>query len=260
MSHSNPVNIFYRLIKNKPTVPRWIIFLLDLGICAFSLFYAYLLRFNMNFDEVVHFVLIVPILVVTSLNIIFFRVFRTYEGIIRLSSAQEGLRCVSAVFCGSLVLAITIIISSVFSWSFIVPMSVLFIYFFVASFLIFAYRILIKELYNRSLKVKFTAENVIVLGKTNNGALLKNAIESIPGHQYKVVGFVDENEKLWGKSIDKAKIYSWEQVKLNALKFHTKFIFLASDDMGIELKNEIVDFCLNANIVVKVIPAVQKWV
>lgn len=214
----------------------------------------------MDFNEVAHFVLIVPVLVVTGLNILFFRTFRTYEGIIRLSSAQEGFRCVSAVFCGSLVLATSIMISFAFGWSFIVPMSVLFIYFFVASFLIFAYRILIKELYNRSLKVKFTAENVVVIGKTNNGALLKNAIESIPGHQYKVVAFVDDNEKLWGKSIDKTKIYSWEQVKLNALKFCAKYLFLASDEMNIQLKNEIVDFCLNNNIVVKVIPAVQKWV
>jgi FlaA1/EpsC-like NDP-sugar epimerase len=260
MSYPNPVNVFYKLIKNKPTVPRWIIFLLDLGICAFSLFYAYLLRFNMDFNEVAHFVLIIPILVVTSLNIIFFRLFRTYEGIIRLSSAQEGFRCVSAVFSGSLVLIISILVSAIFSWTFIVPVSVLFIYFFVASFLIFAYRILIKELYNRSLKMKFAAENVIVFGKTTNGALLKNAIEYIPSHQYKVVAFVDNNEKLWGKSIDKTKIYSWDQVKLNASKFHARYLFLATEEMDIELKNQIVDFCLNANIVVKVIPPVQKWV
>lgn len=259
MNNLNPVIFFYRLIKNKPTVPRWIIFVLDLGICAFSLFYAYLLRFNMDFDAVKYSGYIIPILIVTVLNIIFFRLFRTSEGIIRLSSAQEGLRCVSAVFCSSLILLISITVSAIFKLAFIVPTSVLFIYFFTASFLIFAYRILIKELYHRSLKVKLTAENVIVFGKTKNVALLKNAIESIPGHQYKVIAFVDDNENLWGKSIDSAKIYSWKQVKAIALKFSTKYLFLASDDMDIELKNEIVDYCLVSNISVKVIPAVQKW-
>lgn len=256
----NPFNFFYRLIKNKPTVPRWFIFVLDLAICAMSLFYAFLLRFNMDFDRVKHSEIIIPILVVTGLNIIFFRLFRTSEGIIRLSSAQEGLRCVSAVLCSSFVLLVSIIISAIFELSFIVPTSVLFIYFFIASFLIFAYRILIKELYHRSLKAKLTAKNVIVFGKTVNGALLKNAIESISGHQYKVIAFVDGNEKLWGKSIDTAKIYSWEQAKFIAKKFSAKYFFLASDDIEIGLKNEIVDYCLVKNINVKVIPAVQKWV
>ncbi len=260
MNKPNPLNFFYRFIKNRPTVPRWIIFVLDLALCAISLYYAYLLRFNMDFNAIKHADIFIPVVLVTGLNIIFFRIFRTYEGIIRLSSAQEGLRCVSAVLCSSFVLLLSIVICASFKLAFIVPTSVLFIYFFIASFLIFAYRILIKELYHRSLKIKLTAENVIVFGKTSTGALLKNAIESIPGHQYKVIAFVAHKENLWGKSIDNAKIYSWEQVKLIAQKCNAKYLFLASDDLEIKLKNEIVDFCLTKNINVKVIPAVQKWV
>ncbi len=260
MNSLTPLDFFYKLIKNKPTVPRWIIFLLDIAICAIALFYAFLLRFNMDFERVKHSGIIIPVLVITVLNIVFFRIFRTYEGIIRLSSAQEGFRCVAAVLCSSLFLLGSLIISAVFKLGFIVPTSVLFIYFFIASFLIFAYRILIKELYNRSLKAKLTAENVIVFGKTANGALLKNAIESIPSHQYKVIAFVDHDENLRGKSIDNAKIYSWEQVKLIATKYHARYLFLASDDIEIKLKNEIADYCLGKNISVKVIPAIQKWV
>ena len=74
------------------------------------------------------------------------------------------------------------------------------------------------------------------------------------------MAFVDGNEKLWGRSIDNAKIYSWDEAKFIAKKFNTKYLFLASDDMEIGVKNEIVDYCLVNNISVKVIPAVQKWV
>jgi len=260
MNNLTPLDFFYKLIKNKPTVPRWIIFALDLVISAIALFYAFLLRFNMDFERIKHPGIMIPVLVVVGVNAVFFRLFRTYEGIIRLSSAQEGIRCVSAVLCSTVFLLGSLIISAVFKLSFIVPTSVLFIYFFIASFLIFTYRILIKELYNRSLKAKLTAENVIVIGKTVNGALLKNAIESIPSHQYKVIAFVDHDENLLGKSIDNAKIYSWDQVKFIAKKYNTRYLFLASDDIEINVKNEIVDYCLGKNISVKVIPAVQKWV
>ncbi|MDQ6904256.1 MAG: polysaccharide biosynthesis protein, partial [Bacteroidota bacterium] len=124
----------------------------------------------------------------------------------------------------------------------------------------FAYRILIKELYEKSLTIRLTAENVIVFSKSRSVALLKRAIESIPGHQYKVIAFVDDNENLWGKSIDSAKIYSWETVKNLTKKFNIKYFFLASDKIDIKVKNEIVDHCLINDISVKVIPAVHKWV
>jgi FlaA1/EpsC-like NDP-sugar epimerase len=248
------------MIKNRPTSPRWIIFLLDIGICAFALFFAFLLRFNLHWDTAMKQGILVPLLVVTSLNIIFFGLFRTYEGIIRLSGAEEGFRCISAVFSSSLILLISVLVSDFFGWHFGVPVSVLFIYFFTASFLIFGYRIFIKELYHRSLKMKLTAENVIVFGTAANGALIKNAIESISGHQYKVIAFVDDNENLWGKSIDKAKIYSWDHVKIVAEKYKAAYLFLAADDLAIDLKNKIVDYCLSKDIIVKAIPPAQNWV
>ena len=260
MSSLSPVNFIYRLIKNKPTLPRWIIFVFDLAICTFSLLYAYLLRFNMDFTKVEHAGVITSVLAITCLNIVFFRIFRTSEGIIRLSGAQEALRCVSGVLCCSLVILACNLFSSVFSLGFLVPTSVLFIYFFIASFLIFAYRIMIKELYYRSIKSKFTAEHAIIFGKSRNGALLKNAIESISGHQYKVAAFIDTNENFWGKAIDTAKIYSWKQIRLVTSKFNIKCFFLQSDDIDLELKNEIADYCLINNISIKIIPAVQKWV
>ncbi|MEO8416772.1 MAG: nucleoside-diphosphate sugar epimerase/dehydratase [Ginsengibacter sp.] len=253
------INYFYTVIKNRPTVPRWIIFILDLFICIFALLYAYILRFNMDFTSINQYGLLVAIIVVTGLNIIFFRIFRTYEGIIRLSSSDEGARCVAAVFSTSLVILISIVSSAMVNLPYLVPASVLIIYFFTASFLIFAYRIWIKELYHKSLKAKFTAENVVVFGDTKNGALLKKAIESIAGHQYKVVAFVDIDEKFWGKSIDTIKIYSWEQVAPVVIKLNVKILFLASADLSIDFKNVIVDYCLDNNINIKVIPAIQKW-
>ncbi len=179
---------------------------------------------------------------------------------IRLSSAQEGIRCVSAVFYSSFVLLISIGICAIWKLPYLVPTSVLIIYFFTASFLIFAYRIWVKKLYRRSLKGRFAQENVLIFGKTINGALLKNAIESIGDHQYKVVGFIEDNENLWGKSIDNTKFYSFEHVKIIAEKYNVKIIFMSTDDLDVDKKNKIVDYCLTKNISVKVIPAVEKWV
>ena len=165
MIYPNPVQKFYRLIKNKSTLPRWAIFILDLTLCAFALFYAYLLRFNMDFYSAYHFGFGYPILIITFLNIIAFRILRTSEGIIRLSGAQEGLRVVTAVFVTTAFLFLANALSSVFALSFIIPTSVLFIYLFTASFLLFAYRLLVKQLYYKSLKLMLKEEKVLIYGK-----------------------------------------------------------------------------------------------
>jgi FlaA1/EpsC-like NDP-sugar epimerase len=259
MKNHDLIYSFYKLLKTKSTIPRWIIFILDLYICAFSLFFAYWLRFNMDLQIVNEHGFKNQILLVTVLNIIFFRIFHTYAGVIRLSSAQEGLRCVSAVFCSFFILLISIVISAILRLPYLLPTSVLFIYFFTASFLIFAYRIFVKQLYHRSLHGRFTAENVLIYGKTINGSFLKTAIESITDHQYRVIGFIVNDKNLTGKSIDNAKIYSFEKIKIVIPKYKVKYLFVTAEDPDIEMKNTIVDYCLSKDINVKVIPAAEKW-
>ena len=259
MIHLSPVKTFYTLIKNKSTLPRWTIFILDLALCAFALFYAYLLRFNMDFYSAYHFGFGYPILVITVLNIIAFRLLRTSEGIIRLSGASEGLRVVTAIFITTFFLFFANAASSVFELSFIIPTSVLFIYLFTASFLLFSYRLLVKELYNKSLKAMLQEKKVVIFGKSENALMMKNAIESIDSRQYSVAGFLISDENLWGKSIDKARLFGIEQLENFVAKNHISEIFISSDDVDIQLKNRVADLCLSKNISIKVIPAIEKW-
>ena len=260
MIYPNPVQKFYRLIKNKSTLPRWAIFILDLTLCAFALFYAYLLRFNMDFYSAYHFGFGYPILIITFLNIIAFRILRTSEGIIRLSGAQEGLRVVTAVFVTTAFLFLANALSSVFALSFIIPTSVLFIYLFTASFLLFAYRLLVKQLYYKSLKLMLKEEKVLIYGKTENALMLKIAIESIDSRNYKVAGFLVTDENLWGKSIDKARLFGFNEIENVVSRNNIKEIFLSSDDVNIDIKTKLADYCLSKDISIKVIPAIEKWV
>lgn len=260
MTHLNPVQTFYSLIKNKSTLPRWIIFILDLALCAFALFSAYLLRFNLEFNNTFNSGLGYPVLVITGLNIIAFRLLRTSEGIIRLSGAEEGVRVVSAVFITTFLLFIMNAVSVVFNLPFLIPTSVLFIYLFTASFLLFSYRLLVKELYNKSLKGMLEEKKVVIFGKMENALMLKKAIESIDSRQYSVEGFLITEENLWGKSIDKARLFGIDRLESFVVKNHINEIFVSSDDVDLQLKNRIVDFCLSKDITIKVIPAIEKWV
>jgi FlaA1/EpsC-like NDP-sugar epimerase len=214
----------------------------------------------MDFYSAYHFGFGYPILIITFLNIIAFRILRTSEGIIRLSGAQEGLRVVTAVFVTTAFLFLANALSSVFALSFIIPTSVLFIYLFTASFLLFAYRLLVKQLYYKSLKLMLKEEKVLIYGKTENALMLKIAIESIDSRNYKVAGFLVTDENLWGKSIDKARLFGFNEIENVVSRNNIKEIFLSSDDVNIDIKTKLADYCLSKDISIKVIPAIEKWV
>ncbi|HAI82322.1 MAG TPA: polysaccharide biosynthesis protein [Chitinophagaceae bacterium] len=249
----------HNLLSQNRIAPRWFIFLLDIIICNLSLVYANYLRFNFNFDILAEKHIISEVIIITTVNAIFFVTFRTYEGIIRFSGVKEALRTASAIFYSFFLISVVNIISRFFGGTDLVPMSILIIYFFTASFLVFGYRFLVKNLYAQSLRNK-SSNNVIIFGGELNGSMLKRTIEQNGKNNYNVVAFVDDDEKFVGKSIDGVKIYTFDQIREVVDTWKVNNLFFAKQDFDLKLKNAIVDFCLEKNIKVKNLPPVTEWI
>ncbi len=256
----NSIYNIYKLLKQWSITPRWVIFSLDLVICGISLFYANILRFNFDYQLIQRNNFAKQILFVTGLNILFFMIFRTYEGIIRISGLKEGLRCVRAIFYSFVLLTCINVVCSIFGLKYVVPYSILIIYFFTSAVLIYGYRILAKHLYWQSVRHDVKLQNVIVIGAGNNSSLLKHALEHSSGDKVDIVAFIEENPKLWHKTIENVKIYPTSQIKQIVKSKQVKSIFIADENRDINLKNELIDFCLANNIVLKIIPALQNWI
>ncbi|MFN4006499.1 MAG: polysaccharide biosynthesis protein [Chitinophagaceae bacterium] len=249
----------HNLLSQNRIAPRWFIFLLDIIICNLSLIYANYLRFNFNFDILAEKHIISEVIIITTVNAIFFVTFRTYEGIIRFSGVKEALRTASAIFYSFFLISVINIVSRFFGGTDLVSMSILTIYFFTASFLVFGYRFLVKNLYAQSLRNK-SSNNVIIFGGELNGSMLKRTIEQNGKNNYNVVAFVDDDEKFVGKSIDGVKIYTFDQIREVVDTWKVNNLFFAKQDFDLKLKNAIVDFCLEKNIKVKNLPPVTEWI
>lgn len=256
------MNKIYNLIGQQRTTPRWLILILDLSICCFSILYANYLRFNFDPEMIDNGHLALQLTATFIVNATFFVGFKTYGGIIRISGFKEALRCITAVFYSFFFLSVCNIFSSIMNWQNLVPTSILIIYFFTASFLIFGYRIFIKNLYKQSFRMKRSKDqvNVVIFGCELNGSLLKRTIEQLSNNEYNVVAFVEDQPRLLGKSVDNVKIYSFDQIKHVVRSWNIKMFFFAKQNFDLELKNKIVDYGLNNNISVKVIPPVNDWI
>lgn len=246
------------LLRNR-IAPKWAIFILDISISVFAILYAHYLRFNFDFSAISGQELIDSVVVVTITNATLFYIFKTYHGIIRFSGFQEAFRSVAAIaysFCIMLILNQSMAMLSVKQFT---PLSVLFIYFFIASFLLFGYRLLVKHLYKLSANQEENT-HVIIYGAGPNGTILKKTIEQASNERYKVVAFIDEDENLVGKTIDTVKIFHFNQVKHILKAWQVKTLFFAKQDLDLEEKNKVVDYCLEQNVKVMNIPPMREWI
>ena len=125
------------MFKKINIVPRWIIFLIDSGICAFAMIFAHLVRYNLSFESIGGQALSGNLLILLLINSIVFVNFRTYAGIIRYTGIQDALRICYAILMTTSVLffiglvsantggaldfpTVTLIIYSLFSFLFLI--------------------------------------------------------------------------------------------------------------------------------------------
>ena len=90
------------MLELKNNMPRWIIFLIDVAICAVSLIIAYLLRFNFSIPpEADKHDLPYVITIVLATRILSFFIGKTYAGIIRYTSTEDAKRIFITISVGS---------------------------------------------------------------------------------------------------------------------------------------------------------------
>ncbi|QEC69103.1 polysaccharide biosynthesis protein [Panacibacter ginsenosidivorans] len=246
------------LLKNRIT-PKWVIFLLDLLICIGTFIYANYLLTDFKILSLNYETLSEGVMTVCVASSVSFFIFKTYEGIIRFSEIHETIRALSAVFCSFLIMLLFNGILVLSHATLYIPNSVLFGYFFCASFVICGYRILVKTLYQDD-ELDINAANVIIYGAEIKGSLLQKTIVSISNKQFKVVAFIDDNEMLAGKTIDSIRIYSPDQLQSLLKPLRIKYLFFSKPDIDASVKNKIADECLVHNVKLMNIPPADRWV
>lgn len=246
------------LLKNR-IAPKWAVFSLDLIITCFAIIYANYLRFNFDYNVISTSDWVDDVITVAIINSILFYIFKTYHGIIRFSGFQEAFRTITAVFYSFFIMTVLNVFLGTFHIKQFTPISVLFIYFFISSFLLFGYRLLVKHLYNISTNHQ-EISYVVIYGAEQNGSILKKTIEQTSNNRYRIVAFIDDDENLIGKTIDTIRIFSFKDFRAILKSWQVKTLFFAKQDFDLNEKNRIVDFCLENNIKVMNIPPMKEWI
>ena len=240
-------------------VPRWIIFVIDLAVTTTALLLAFIVKQNLTLVGVNWESLFTTVAIMLIVNAFVFTTIKTYAGIVRYTGMQDALRIAVSVFASSVVLYLISIISSPIQNDLVLNNVVIIVYATFSFLALLTYRVAIKFgfAYLRSYKMK--RKTVVIFGAAEAGVATKRVLEHDGKNHISILAFVDDDRKKTKKALDGARIISFNDLAALAAEEPIDELIIASFTITAKRKNELVDFCLNHDIKVLVVPAYSNW-
>ena len=136
-------NFFHRYLSAK-VLPIWTILLIDVFIIVISSLLAYALRYDFRSIFLESSTIDKTILWTVVVNLVFFRVFRTYSNVLRFSSFVDIMRVfVSLTVAYALLMSASVLTGNGFG-SYLAPPSVLFMSYVISFAMMACFRIIVK--------------------------------------------------------------------------------------------------------------------
>lgn len=240
-------------------VPRWIIFLLDLGICLVSLTIAYAVKYNLSVSAIDITEFSRNILIITAINTIVFFSVKTYAGIIRYTSAQDTFRILFAVLISNGIFSFFNFLVTAIGHHPYISNTVLIVNLLSSFLLLITYRVLIKYFFMYIKNLNLDKKKVIVYGAGEAGLATKRTFDHDGKVNKTIIAFVDDDERKVGKTIDGIKILAANHLEALIREHEVDEVIFASYTIPPDRKNQIVDVCLEHGVIVLNIPPANAW-
>ncbi len=245
---------------SEHSLPRWIIFLIDISIVVFSVILAYLVRFNFEIPDSELKPMPNILLYIIIVRALGYLIFKTYASIIRYTSTQDAIRILLVISAGSLMFVFTNLGTYYLKGFFFIPFSIIIIDYLASTFALVAYRILTKITFLEIQNPNREKSNVIIFGAGESGVITKRTLDRDAGVKNKVLAFIDDDIKKPGKKLEGVSIFSSDKLEHLIKSSDVTNLIISPQKMNSKRKDEIVELCLAHNIKVLNVPPVTKWI
>lgn len=246
---------------NLTILPRWVIIIIDLVIISLAAILGYLLRFNLEWGQVQQFDYISGIGLSIVSGLIASLVTRSYAGIVRYTGIEDGKRIATST---SMTVAVLCLFNLLYFYNVgrnLIPYSVIFIAFPISFFLLFFYRLFVKELFSyvKSSGSNVERTNVVIFGAGYLGLSVKQMIETSRESALRLVGLIEDDISKVGKKIQGHRIYRSVELERLVKEQDVKEIIIAVNNLSIDRKNQLIEQCFQLQIKVRIVPPADRW-
>lgn len=247
-------------------LPLWGVILVDLLTAWVAYFIALFLRYNFNFSITFSIDTLYEVLLVMVTYFGSFFIFKTYIGAFRYTGVKDLLR----LFYASLVASGLIYLIS--HWTafgeenYRQQLTIALIIQHGMNFFLMSVgmRLLVRLVYSRYAKGQRyqRTKGILIYGAGVTGITVRNAIKQDTLSHREVVAYVDDNEKLQGKSIDGIPVLSPEKAfKAEFIDDHyVEEVIWSVQSIDGDRFAEVAEICLSYRLEFNRVPKIQEWI
>lgn len=252
---------FFQNFLSKRVLSRFSIFVIDNLMIAFSCFTMYLVKYGFVglTQEVSNEGMMLTLLLIVF-NSIAFMLFHTFRGILRFSSFSDLMRIVYALVLGYTLTYVAVIFLNNFVASLYLN-NVIFtaIFFLNMSVMIFS-RILVKEVYEAITGSSVKPKNVFIYGTEQAGISVAKALEGNNEFNYRVVGFISDENHMIGKELMGVAIHANNENLFRTLEIKDVKTIIVSPQKMEEIRNsDLLTNFVDHNIALLTTVPVNEW-
>ena len=250
---------FHRYLSSK-VLPIWTILLIDVFIIVSSCMLSYALRYDFRSIFLDSSTIDKTILWTVIVNLVFFRVFRTYSNVLRFSSFVDIMRIFVSLTVSYGTLMVTSVLLDTYFNVKIAPVSVLFMAYVINFALMACSRIVVKMFFEIINFDRSQTVNVFIYGAKEVGVNIAKSLRVNLRNHYRLRGFIADEPELIDKIMMGVKVYPNDDTLIERLEDRdVNTIIISPAKMDQLKKTDIADRLLAHNIKLLTAPPLSEW-
>ena len=252
-------NFFHRYLSAK-VLPIWTILLIDVFIIVISSLLAYALRYDFRSIFLESSTIDKTILWTVAVNLIFFRVFRTYFNVLRFSSFVDIMRIFVSLTVSYALLMITSVLTESYLEFNLAPVSVLFMSYIISFAMMACSRVIVKTFFEALNFDGTHSVNVFIYSAKEAGGNIAKALRVNLRNHYRLRGFIADEPELINKVMMGVKVFPNDDTLIDVLNDRDVQTIIISPAKMEELKkSDMADRLLVHNIKLMTAPPLSEW-
>ncbi|RKS01886.1 nucleoside-diphosphate sugar epimerase/dehydratase [Flavobacterium sp. 102] len=256
-------SIFNKKFQNIGYLPRWIIFAIDVFIVSVACIITTVIINTLSVVYKSSLDVISLNLIIVLVNAVFFMVYRTYSGIIRHSTFIDGIKLLVATTSSYFILLFVNIGYYFLTNKKLFLSTGLFITFVISFLLLFLFRILVKNIFEKYLQSddKRKLIKAVIYGADANAISVANALKTEKPSRFNLVAFIDKYKQTkTSKSIlDLPIVNQSRDIHVILRSVGAEALIIAEKSLTKEETVAIVEECLEYNFKVFTVPLITDW-
>ena len=251
---------FVRRYLSVNVLPIWMILAMDVVMIGLSLLLAYALRYDFSSRVLDSATMWRTMWLTMIVSLVFFKMFRTYSSVLRLSSFVDIARIFVALFVSYTAVALACMVAPLVTDIRLAPVNVILMAFIINFALMASSRVIVKMMFETIKAGGSSQTNIFIYGAKEAGVNIAKSLRVSMRERYRLRGFIADEPDLHDKLIMGVRVFPNDENLFDILAQKGVKTIIVSPAKRNELKKEEnLDRFLKHNIKLLTAPPLSEW-